>query len=133
MIRLLVITAFVFCVFSVGLLGVKTKVHNMEARLAALQTTIKDDQKAIRVLKAEWSHLNDPARIKRLADTYLKLSPVSAEQIAPLSALPYSATETMPSRAADQPAPAPRKPRFFDQSEVASRHDIDSLGLEGGE
>ncbi len=124
MIRIVLITVFLFCVMSVGLLVLKSEVHEMEQELTQLHNNIRDDRKAIRVLKAEWSHLNDPTRIKRLAETYLKLSPVSAKQIAPLDALPYSATDTVPSRRADQPAPVPRKPRFeLDAPEIASRGD----------
>lgn len=124
MIRLALVTVFLFSVISVGLLVLKSEVQEMESDLAKLQESIKSDRKAIRVLKAEWSHLNDPTRIKRLASTYLKLSPVSTDQIAPLEALPYSATDTMPSRRADQPAPAPRKPQFeLIAPEIASRGD----------
>ena len=82
MIRLLVVTAFLFSVLSVGLVAVKTRVQDMETRLATLQRDIRADRDAIRVLKAEWSHLNDPVRLKRLADAYLKLSPVTSAQIA---------------------------------------------------
>ncbi len=117
MIRLAVITVFLFSVISVGLVAVKTRVQEMETRLSVLQRDIRSDRDAIRVLKAEWSHLNDPTRLKRLADTYLKLSPVTSAQIASVKALPFAAEEPEP-RAAQQPArpSAPPGP-----PEVASR------------
>ncbi|SBV99833.1 putative Protein TonB [uncultured Alphaproteobacteria bacterium] len=118
MIRLLVVTAFLFSVLSVGLVAVKTRVQEMETRLSVLQRDIRSDRDAIRVLKAEWSHLNDPVRLKRLADAYLKLSPVTSAQIASVKALPFAAPDAPEARTANQPArpvPPPGPP------EVASR------------
>lgn len=118
MIRLVVVTAFLFSVLSVGLVAVKTRVQEMETRLATLQRDIRADRDSIRVLKAEWSHLNDPARLKRLADAYLKLSPVTSAQIASVKALPFADPAEPEVRAAKQPArpAAPPGP-----PEVASR------------
>ncbi|WP_337996132.1 cell division protein FtsL [Oleispirillum naphthae] len=116
MIRLFVVTAFLFSLVSAGLVAVKSRVQEMETRLAALQADIKEDRTAVRVLKAEWSHLNDPARLKRLAETYLHLSPVNSGQIASVSALPYAAPDEAP-RLAGEPRPAPRAA----PPEVASR------------
>ena len=39
------------------------------------------DQEGIHVLKAEWSHLNDVARIKDLASRYLNMKPTEPTQI----------------------------------------------------
>jgi len=119
MIRLIVVTAVLFSVISVGLVAVKTRVQEMETRLSMLQRDIKDDRDAIRVLKAEWSHLNDPARLKRLADTYLKLAPVNSAQIASIKALPFREDDATP-RLAGQPA-RPSKPAPQGAPEVASR------------
>jgi len=112
MIRLIVVTAFLFSLLSVGLVAVKSRVQEMETQLATLKSDIKEDRTAIRVLKAEWSHLNDPARLKRLAETYLHLSPVTSGQIASITALPYAEPDETP-RFAGEPQPAP--------PEVASR------------
>lgn len=117
MIRLVVVTVFLFSVISVGLVAVKTRVQDMETRLSTLQREIKTDRDAIRVLKAEWSHLNDPSRLKRLAETYLKLSPVKSAQIASVNALPF-AEETPQPRVAGQPGRAVRPET---PPEVASR------------
>jgi cell division protein FtsL len=120
MIRLIVATAFLFSVISVGLVAVKTRVQEMETRLSMLQRDIKDDRDAIRVLKAEWSHLNDPTRLKRLAETYLKLAPVNSTQIASIKALPFRADDATP-RLAGQPAPPARPAQPQGAPEVASR------------
>lgn len=121
MIRLIVVTAFLFSVISVGLVAVKTRVQDMETRLATLQRDIRADRDAIRVLKAEWSHLNDPSRLKRLADAYLKLAPVAPAQIASVKALPFADPAEPEARTAKQPAspaPLPGAP------EVASRRTV---------
>jgi len=116
MIRLVVVTTLLFSILSAGLVAVKSRVQDMETRLATLQSNIKDDRTAIRVLKAEWSHLNDPARLKRLAQTYLHLSPVTSGQIASISALPYAEPDDTP-RFAEEPQSAPKSV----PPEVASR------------
>ncbi len=105
MIRLIVITAFLFSMVSAGLVAVKARVQDMENRLASLQTGIKSDRTAIRVLKAEWSYLNDPVRLQRLADSHLHLVPAKSSQISSISALPF-ADGTVGPRVAGQPAPA---------------------------
>jgi cell division protein FtsL len=116
MIRLFVATAILFSLVSAGLVAVKGRVQEMETRLATLQKGIQADRTAIRVLKAEWSHLNDPVRLKRLADAHLSLSPVNSGQIASVSALPF-ADEAASPRLAGRPAPAPRAAA----PEIASR------------
>ncbi|MBN2752222.1 MAG: hypothetical protein JXQ84_05885 [Rhodospirillaceae bacterium] len=118
MIRLVVVTAFLFSVLSTGLVVVKSRVQDMETQLTALQKDIKEDRTAIRVLKAEWSHLNDPERLKRLAETYLHLAPATSGQIASISALPFTEEAERP-RMARQPAPAAQ--RSGTPPEVASR------------
>ena len=45
--------------------------------------------KTIHVLKAEWSHLNNPSRLRKLANKHIALNPVQAEQIINYSALPF--------------------------------------------
>jgi cell division protein FtsL len=119
MIRLIVFTAVLFSVISVGLVAVKTRVQEMETRLSLLQRDIKDDRDAIRVLKAEWSHLNDPQRLKRLAESYLKLAPVNTAQIASIKALPFREDDATP-RLAGQPI-RPANPQPQGAPEVASR------------
>ena len=72
---------------SVGLFAVKQKVQDMEDELRRLQTEIETEQKAIRVLRAEWSHLNEPERLETLAAQHLGFSRLTTEQVAGLSAL----------------------------------------------
>ncbi|MEX0696628.1 MAG: hypothetical protein WD014_04610 [Dongiaceae bacterium] len=85
---------------AVGLFQVKDDVQVLEEELTRLNQQILRDRAAIHVLRAEWSYLNDPARLTELSRRYLELAPVAAEQITDLDALP----ERLP------PAPAEETP-----------------------
>ncbi len=57
--------------------------------LARINRTISEDIKTIHILKAEWSHLNNPERLRNLAGRHSDLSPVKAEQIISYASLPF--------------------------------------------
>jgi len=65
----------------VGLFQVKHRVQNLTKDLAEIHHQIATNRQEIHVLKAEWSYLNDPARIKRLADTYLNMEYAKVAQV----------------------------------------------------
>ena len=50
-------------------------------RVAELKQSIKGERDAVAVLRAEWSHLNRPKRIERLARKHLGLRPLKARQL----------------------------------------------------
>lgn len=64
------------------------RVQELEAELGALNREIIEEQEAIRVLKAEWSYLNEPARLERLSREYLLLQPTQGDQIADIDSIP---------------------------------------------
>lgn len=66
----------------IGLFMVKYRVQDLEDQLVALNRGIARDRESIRVLRAEWSHLNEPARIRSLADRYLGMGPVPVKNVA---------------------------------------------------
>ncbi len=94
---------------SVSLFVVKHRVQDLGDELLLLSRDISKSQEAIHVLKAEWSHLNQPDRLRRLADSHLEVGPLSAEQVGDangmLSGLPDRPLEV----AAELPA-AEQKP-----------------------
>jgi hypothetical protein len=65
-----------------------SRVKDQERELAALKASIVSEQEAIRVLKAEWSYLNQPERLQTLARQHLPLAPTGASQIVVLASLP---------------------------------------------
>lgn len=70
-----------------GLFLVKQQVSALEARLAQLNESILDDQQAIHVLRAEWSYLNQPARLDDLGRRLLHLEPRDGSGIASIETL----------------------------------------------
>jgi cell division protein FtsL len=71
----------------VGLFSVKHEVKDQELRLSHLNQDIQREQEAIHVLKAEWSYLNDPARLRALSEKHLGMQPVAPGQVATLDSL----------------------------------------------
>lgn len=85
----LVLWAALPCLLGFGILVMKNQVQNLEKELVSINRDIQDDIKTIHVLKAEWSHLNSPARLRKLALKHISLNPIKAEQIINYSALPF--------------------------------------------
>ena len=73
---------------ALGLYHMKYEVQRLEADLGIEHQSILKHQEAIHILKAEWSYLNQPARISDLAKRHLGL--------APLTAIPISASRASP-------------------------------------
>jgi len=61
--------------------------------LAALERSIDVDQEEVHVLKAEWTYLSRPERVKTLASKYLDLEPTTSRQIADVQVIPFSIGE----------------------------------------
>ena len=81
---LTVLTAVIFATFIM-----KNRVQDLEKELNRINRDISEDIKNIHILKAEWSHLNNPERLRSLAQKHIDLNPVKAEQIISYAALPF--------------------------------------------
>jgi hypothetical protein len=98
----------------IGLFFVKHEVKEQEIRLADLNMDIQRNQEAIHVLKAEWSYLNDPARLRQLSEKFLGMRVMGPSQITTLASLPRDAAPALahivapaaPAPAKAEPAPA---------------------------
>ena len=77
------------CLVGFGMFVMKNQVQNLENELASINRNIEEDVKTIHSLKAEWSHLNNPSRLRALATKHISLNQVKAEQIINYSALPF--------------------------------------------
>lgn len=64
-----------------GLFAVKYTVEQKEQRLAEMKAQYLADQKAMRVLKAEWAYLNSPEYLQTMAEKYLMLKPLGSKQV----------------------------------------------------
>lgn len=85
----LILWAALPCLLGFGILVMKNQVQTLEKQLVSINRDIQEDIKTIHVLKAEWSHLNSPSRLRKLALKHISLNPVRAEQIINYSALPF--------------------------------------------
>ena len=91
------------------LFHIKQEVQEMEEELGIVHRDILRHQEAIRVLKTEWSYLNQPAHIADLAGRHLDLRPLTARQFVHLDDLPPRGAQMAPSEApaVSGAAPAP--------------------------
>lgn len=64
------------------LFKVKYEVVEIEQKMAQTEKQISREKETIHILKAEWSHLNEPQRLQKLAEKYLDIVPMKTEQIA---------------------------------------------------
>lgn len=71
-----------------GLYRVKYEVQHLEQSLGLEHHSILQQQEALHILNAEWSYLNQPARIADLASRHLDLLPLSANKVVQLENLP---------------------------------------------
>jgi hypothetical protein len=86
---------------------VKYEVQEHERTLQNLTREILHTREALHVLAAEWSYLNQPARLKRLAEQYLNLRPVTAHQIITLDDLQAASPAVGEEPPASPSAPVP--------------------------
>ena len=64
-----------------GLFQLKYTVMSLEKEYKKINSSIKTTKESIHVLKAEWTHLNDPKRLQLLAQKHLEISPIAAKQL----------------------------------------------------
>ena len=102
-----------------GVYLAKTIAGGERAKIAGVERQIVAEKARIRLLQAEVSHLEQPARIERLSETYLGLAPVSfkretgPEALAALATKPLAVTakpvevtpDPMTQAAPEAPAP----------------------------
>ncbi|MBS0363711.1 MAG: cell division protein [Proteobacteria bacterium] len=85
------IAVSVLTLLILGVYGAKTVAGGERAKIAVVERKIGAEKARIRLLQAEVTHLEQPARIERLSETYLGLQPTSEKRVANLSDLPQVA------------------------------------------
>ncbi len=81
-----VLLAFVsFVVFEV-----ENRVENMRSRLSALNEELLTNKESIHVLKAEWSYLNQPEKLKKMSERYTNMQAISSSQVEGMDDIPLS-------------------------------------------
>lgn len=76
---------FMAACVGVALFQVKHEVLDIEQQLKVAVRQISHEEDSLHVLKAEWSYLNEPSRLQALAEKYLDVAPVGAEQMVTLT------------------------------------------------
>lgn len=90
MIRLsTIIWVLVIAVSAFGLYSVKFKVQTLRTQIAQLEQQLEIERESANVVAAEWTYLNRPDRLQKLASTYLQTQEVTVEQIAEVAAIPF--------------------------------------------
>ena len=83
--------SLVIIVFSITASNyLKNSVYRLENELKSINRGIQTDIETIHILNAEWSKLNNPARLRALVSNHISLNPIKAEQIINYSALPFN-------------------------------------------
>ena len=85
--RTTVLFVFLAAALSLALFSLKYQVQDLADEFAGLNRSILAERRAIHVLAAEWSYLNDPVRLGALAARHLGLRPVESEQLGTLATL----------------------------------------------
>jgi hypothetical protein len=88
---------------------VKYQVAQVDDELGRVNRSIDADRDQLRVLSAEWSYLNQPARLDQLRQRYLTLAPVTRTQLGSLDQIPFRAGEA-PAGASTPAAQASARP-----------------------
>ena len=97
---------------------VKYEARALDRRIAAIGKEIESERDAVAVLRAEWSQLNRPERIERLAKKHLKLEASTPRQLVSIDAVTDRDFDR--SRKDETPATAKPAPKS-NQPAVASK------------
>ncbi len=104
------------------------QVSALEDRLDELNAEIRTERDAIHVLRAEWTHLNQPSRLAELSVRYLGMEPLAVTSVADIHRVPERVPDVLLEVAvvddATDPLPKPRtkplSPPRFATMKVAS-------------
>lgn len=116
MVRSILVWSVLCIAVAIGLLVVKQRVQEHENRLEALGNELAATDNAIAVLRAEWSYLNQPARLEDLAIRHLGLEPPLPSQIRSVRDFLERSERKESERKEPERQPAPRQ-------RPAQRHD----------
>ncbi len=87
--RATLIWMFLATVAGIGLFVLKYEVKSMEGQLVTVHENSMKNLEAAHVLKAEWSYLNQPARLEDFGRRLLALKPIKASQTIKIQNIPF--------------------------------------------
>ena len=132
MIRPPIALVIVAALAGASLFHIAFQVSAFEHRLASLNDEIRTEQDAIHVLRAEWTHLNQPARLADLSVRYLDMEPVTITSVVGLDVIPQRAKDPLLWVASDgsenlQPKPRVKPlspPRFATRAVAVAKEEV---------
>lgn len=92
------VSVVVIIIISAALYQVKYETGATAREVMDLRRQLAAEKEQVRVLRAEWSHLNQPARLQDLAMRHLRLEPLAVDQIVALQDLPARPREAEAAR-----------------------------------
>lgn len=114
-----VIWVVVIALSAFGLYSVKFKVQTLRTQIAQVQQQLEVERESANVVAAEWTYLNRPDRLQKLAAAHLQTREVTVEQIAEVAAIPFPTVVE-----ASAPAASELKPSISNASlRASSVHD----------
>lgn len=75
-----------FCGYS--LFYTSQRAHDSHEKLSRISQDVLKEEESLRVLHAEWSYLNQPARLEKLSKEHLKLIPLKGRQFIRIEDIP---------------------------------------------
>lgn len=86
--RLILLGTILTAVLGTTLYQVKIGIDAREAALLTLEHEIRNTEREIAVLEAEWAYLSRPERVLELSDRLLEMKPIDTDRVLPLEAIP---------------------------------------------
>ena len=99
--RLIFLGTILTAVLGTTLYQVKIGIDAREASLLQLEREIRDTERKIAVLEAEWAYLSRPERVLDLSDRMLEMKPIDTDRILPIEAIPMRILPDFKDRIAD--------------------------------
>ena len=99
--RLILLGTILTAILGTTLYQVKIGIDAREASLLQLEREIRDTEREIAVLEAEWAYLSRPERVQELSDRVLEMKPIDADRILPIEAIPMRILPDFKDRIAD--------------------------------
>lgn len=90
------VSVAIIIAISAALYHVKYEASATAREVVNLREQVVAEKDLVAVLRAEWSHLNQPARLQDLAMRHLQLEPITVDQMVTLQDLPARPRETEP-------------------------------------
>ena len=99
--RLILLGTILTAILGTTLYQVKIGIDAREASLLQLEREIRDTEREIAVLEAEWAYRSRPERVLKLSDRVLEMKPIDTDRILPIEAIPMRILPDFKDRIAD--------------------------------